>query len=95
MTSALIIIHGFVQGVGFRKFVEKEANKLGLTGWVQNLPASPKGGTNGKVEINAIGEKENIEKLIALCKKGSTIAEVESMDVSWGEDEPGYEFMIL
>jgi len=88
MTSALLIIHGFVQGVGFRKFVEKEAKSLGLSGWVQNL-------SNGTVEINAIGEKENLEKLIEHCKKGTFLAQVEKIDVTWGEEDPGDDFMVL
>ena len=88
MTSALLIIHGMVQGVGYRKFVEKEARKLELSGWVQNLQ-------NGTVEVNAIGEKENLEELIEYCKKGTFLAQVEKIDVTWGEEDPGDDFMIL
>lgn len=88
MTSVHIIISGFVQGVGFRKFVHKEGRRLGLSGWVQNLH-------NGTVEVNAIGEREKLEELIEKCKKGSYFAEVDDVSVEWGEEDSGDDFFIL
>ncbi len=75
-----IIVSGFVQGVGFRKFIRYEARKLNLTGFVRNMP-------NETVEIVAFGEKENLEKLIAKAKKGSFIAEVKNVDIEWNNSE--------
>ncbi|CUT02300.1 Acylphosphatase, partial [Candidatus Kryptonium thompsonii] len=46
---AHIIVKGLVQGVGFRWFVQKHANHLGLKGWTRNL-------SNGDVEIEVEGE---------------------------------------
>ncbi len=80
MTSALITISGYVQGVGYRKFVRQLGRKLGLTGWVQNMP-------DGTVEAKAFGPKEDIELLITMCKKGSYIAEVKDVKAVWGEED--------
>lgn len=76
MHDAHLIITGFVQGVGYRKFVKHEAVKLGLTGWVRNLP-------DGSVEALVQGEKEKIEILIGKCRKGPFLSEVEKVDVVW------------
>ena len=54
--SAHIIILGFVQGVGMRRFIAKKANQLGLSGWVKNLPDS-------RVEVLVQGDKEKIVEL--------------------------------
>lgn len=74
--KAHVFISGFVQGVGFRHFIRKEAGKLGLWVSVQNLP-------DGRVEALLEGEKENIDKMIALCRKGPFLAEVEDVVVEW------------
>lgn len=79
MTDAHLIIKGFVQGVGYRKWARKMAQENGITGWVRNLP-------DGSVEALLQGEKEIIEKLINDYKKGPFLSEVESVDVVW-EDE--------
>ncbi|RJQ38165.1 acylphosphatase [Candidatus Microgenomates bacterium] len=90
MEQAHIIISGFVQGVGFRHFVKKNAIKLGLTGWVRNTQ-------DGKVEAIFQGEKENIEEIIKVCKKGPFISEVKNMEVKWEEGKEkfaGFEIVI-
>lgn len=88
MKDAHIIVTGFVQGVGFRKFVKHGASKLGLTGWVRNLP-------DGSVEALIQGQKEKIDTLIALCKKGPFLSEVEEIDLVWEETkETFFEFTI-
>lgn len=78
MKQAHLFIHGFVQGVGFRQFVRKNANTLELTGWVRNTP-------NNSVEVVVQGLEKNIEQLIALCKKGPFLAEVEDIQVQYSE----------
>jgi len=50
-------VTGTVQGVFFRANTKNEAGKLGLTGWVKNLP-------NGKVEVEASGEEKKLKKLL-------------------------------
>ncbi len=73
---AHIFIQGLVQGVFFRSFVRSEANMLGVKGWVKNL-------SDGRVEAVLEGDKDQIEKLIELCKKGPPNARVESVAIEW------------
>jgi acylphosphatase len=88
MKVAHILIFGQVQGVGYRQFVKKEAKKLGLVGWVRNLP-------EGTVEAEVNGLDESIEKFIKACKKGPYLSEVKAVDVDWQEkDFPYREFVI-
>jgi acylphosphatase len=82
--QARIYISGFVQGIGFRYFVKSNARKLGLKGWVQNVP-------EGKVEVLAQGEKEAIGKLIKLCEKGPFLSEVKSAIVVWDKEEEQFD----
>jgi len=87
--QARIFILGFVQGVGLRKFIKKNALNLSLKGWVKNLP-------DGRVEALVQGSKENIEKLIKICEKGSFFADVKSIQVEWGQLEDAFEdFVVL
>lgn len=83
-----LLIFGFVQGVGFRKFVEKEARKLGLVGWVRNLP-------EGTVEAEVAGPQEKVEQLIEECKKGPFLSEVKAVEVEWEEKDFDYTEFVL
>ena len=84
-----IFISGFVQGIGFRQFIKSNAQKLGLKGWVKNLP-------EGRVEALFNGEEHKIEEMIALCKKGPFLSEVENVEIIWEETEEKFEeFEIL
>lgn len=70
MTSCLHIqVKGRVQGVGFRASTRKQAFKLGVNGFVRNLP-------DGDVEIVAIGDQAAVQKLVAWCHKGPVFAKV-------------------
>lgn len=87
--TAKVIVSGFVQGVRYRKFVEKKAKGLGLRGWVKNLPDT-------RVEAYFSGEKELIEKIIEMLWEGSFLAQVRSVNVEWEEDgEDHSEFIIV
>ncbi|MBM3422911.1 MAG: acylphosphatase [Chlorobi bacterium] len=63
MKRARIVVSGLVQGVGFRMFVERTAGKLGISGWVRNLP-------DGTVEIEAQGPETLVEELARQAAKG-------------------------
>lgn len=76
MKTAHVIVSGFVQGIGYRSFVKKNAVKLGLTGFVRNIE-------NGRVEALFQGDKEKIEEMILLCKKGPYLSEVKNVEVDW------------
>ena len=73
---AHIIVRGMVQGVGFRWFVAREAQKLGLAGFVRNL-------ADGGVEVEAEGERGTVEQLIALLKVGPRTADVRDLHITW------------
>ena len=66
---------GQVQGVFYRAGARREALRLGLTGWVRNLP-------DGSVEVIAEGEENQVEKLINWCRRGPPLAIVRSVEVN-------------
>ena len=68
-----IRVTGRVQGVYFRAFTEKQARKLGVKGSVKNL-------TDGRVEIIAEAEQDQLDKMIAWCHKGPLLANVTHVD---------------
>ena len=80
---AHIIISGFVQGIGYRQFAKKIAQKENLKGWVKNIP-------NGRVEIGIAGPKEKIDKTLVSFKKGSFLSEVKDIKIEWEEKEPDF-----
>lgn len=86
--QAHIFILGFVQGVGFRRFVKSKAKSLNLTGWVKNLP-------DGRVEAVATGDKNKIDMLIKFIEKGSFFSEVKSVQISLEEEETFNSFEII
>jgi acylphosphatase len=58
-----LLIHGRVQGVGYRAFVQAEAQRRGLAGWTRNL-------RSGEVEAVVAGPGEAVEAFVAACRKG-------------------------
>ena len=76
-------IHGFVQHVGFRNFVRKNAVKLGITGWVKN-------NFDGTVEAVFEGDDGAVSEIIEKCKTGSLLSIVDKVEVR--EEEPRKEF---
>ncbi len=73
---AQVIVHGLVQGVYFRASTKEEAVKLGVGGWVRNLP-------DGTVEAVFEGEKKKVEAVVAWCYKGPPGARVTKVDLTW------------
>lgn len=69
-------VRGRVQGVFFRASTQREARRLGLTGWVKNRPDS-------SVEILAEGEEDALKELISWANHGPTAARVDRVDVRW------------
>ena len=81
---AEIVVNGLVQGVGYRYFVQREANKLGLKGFVKNL-------YTGEVLTVVEGERVVVEEMINKLKIGPRNASVKSCRVDW--QEPASEFL--
>ena len=73
---AHIQVAGRVQGVFFRQTTAEEANRIGVTGWVKNLP-------NGDVEAVIEGTQENVDRLIVWCHHGPPAARVDGVSISW------------
>ncbi len=71
-----LIVHGRVQGVGFRYHTRMQATQLDLAGYVRNLPDST-------VEIVAEGARPALEKLIDWAQKGSPAATVERLEPTY------------
>ena len=76
-----------MQGVGFRYFVERSANALGLAGWVRNLD-------DGDVEVYAVGNPAQLSELAGLLWKGPRWAEVRGVDESEAPLERHHGFSI-
>jgi len=68
-------ISGRVQGVGFRFFVQCEAEALGVRGWVHNR-------RNGDVEAVFAGPEDAVTALCATCRHGPDHARVERIDIT-------------
>ena len=67
------VVRGEVQGVGFRWSVQREAGRLGLTGYAENLP-------DGSVRVEAEGAPDRLDQLEAFLHQGPRWAEVQSLD---------------
>jgi acylphosphatase len=70
-----LIIHGRVQGVGYRAWMVARARALGVNGWVRNR-------TDGSVEAVISGHTDSIEHMVAACHEGPLAARVTQVDVS-------------
>jgi acylphosphatase len=74
MRQAHVYISGKVQGVFFRDSTRREADKLGVKGWVRNLP-------DGRVEALFQGEPKAVDELLRWCVRGPPAARVEDVEV--------------
>lgn len=89
-----LIVHGRVQGVGYRAFVEHEAKRRELNGWVRNC-------ADGTVEALLAGDVAVVEDMIAACRRGPFGARVDAIDRAPGhaaalkERRPGQAFSVL
>ena len=75
---AKILITGLVQGVFFRREMTDHARRLGISGWVKNLP-------DGRVEAVAEGEKARLDELVRFCHVGPRGAVVRRVEVEWSD----------
>ena len=77
---AHLYVSGQVQGVFFRDSARKRAERLGLTGWVKNLP-------DGRVEALFEGPSEKVREMVRWCEQGPSQAEVEDVDTDFEAPE--------
>ncbi len=89
-----LVMRGRVQGVGYRAFVEHEALRLGLEGWVRNR-------RDGTVEAVLSGADDVVAVMIDACRRGPPAARVEAVDAEEGDMKlleqrrPGERFSVL
>ena len=72
--QARLSITGRVQGVGYRDWAMRTAERLGLSGWVRNR-------MDGSVEALVVGEDAAVGEMIEACRRGPRLAEVDAVDV--------------
>ena len=77
MSAARFLVHGRVQGVGFRWFVSRQAQTLGVTGYVRNL-------VDGSVEVFASATDpavlQRLEQMLGRGPRGAAVVSVERED---------------
>jgi acylphosphatase len=73
---AHLLVSGRVQGVFYRANTCDEARRLGLTGWVRNLP-------DGRVEALVEGEEDRLKRLLDWCRRGPPGATVRGVEIRW------------
>ena len=72
-----VIISGHVQGVGYRYFTKKQADRSGdIKGTVRNLE-------DGRVEVVAEGPEQSMRRLLTILEKGPVFFRVTDMKVVW------------
>lgn len=77
-TRLTALLSGHVQGVGLRRFVQRHALDLGISGSAENL-------SDGRVEVVAEGWRDDLELLLVRMKMGTAHSEITDMEVNWSE----------
>ncbi|GAC1432413.1 MAG: acylphosphatase [Terriglobales bacterium] len=72
-TARRFLVHGRVQGVGFRWFVEREAHVLGIAGWVRN-------NADASVEVLAMGTPAQLFAVRSQLQRGPRAARVDRVE---------------
>lgn len=80
-------VSGRVQGVFFRDSARREANRLGVSGWISNLP-------DGRVEAVFEGDSYSVREMVRWCESGPPEASVESVDASYEEPRGDSDFEV-
>jgi acylphosphatase len=83
-----LMIHGRVQGVGYRAWMAATARQLCITGWARNR-------REGTVEAIIHGEETELDDLIALCQSGPPAAQVEHIDIAISDITAPESFLTL
>ncbi|GAA2452157.1 acylphosphatase [Agromyces soli] len=70
-----VLVSGHVQGVGYRYLARKHAERLGIAGWVRNLP-------DGRVEAEIEGEDAAVETMLRRLEAGPPGSRVTGLEVA-------------
>ena len=81
VTACHLLITGHVQGVFFRQTTLHQARRLGVSGWVRNLP-------DGRVEVKAWGNGEAVNALARWCHTGPANALVTDVSIEETHQRP-------
>lgn len=73
---ARVVVTGVVQGVYYRAHARDKALRLGVTGWIRNLP-------DGAVEVVLEGNEPAVRAMLDWCRRGSPRAAVTGVAVTW------------
>lgn len=73
-TRIRLLVHGSVQGVGFRFAAREAASECSVTGWVRNLP-------DGSVEIVAQGSADAVARMTSWAQRGPRYAVVDRVQI--------------
>jgi acylphosphatase len=79
-TTLHLTIHGHVHGVFYRDSMQREAERLAITGWVRNCG-------NGTVEAIVQGETSAVETIVQWARRGPEHAQVEHVGINPGDGE--------
>jgi acylphosphatase len=79
--SVHILVRGDVQGVGYRAWVQRQAQLHDLAGWVRNR-------RDGTVEAVFSGPDDKIGIMLAACRQGPSSAQVSAVDILPDADRP-------
>ena len=82
MIARRVVVHGRVQGVGYRDAMCDAAGRARVGGWVRNR-------RDGTVEALVQGEPAAVESVLAWCRRGPPAARVASVVVHEVVPEPG------
>jgi acylphosphatase len=77
-----VYVSGIVQGVFFRDFTQRQAERNSVGGWVRNL-------RDGRVEAVAEGDAGSIERWLAELRQGPPSGRVDNVEVTRNEPEEG------
>ncbi|WP_282034323.1 acylphosphatase [Metabacillus indicus] len=83
MKTIHLIVHGHVQGVGFRYFAQSAAQSKKVTGWVRNKE-------DGTVEAAAQGTENQLQSFVDTLRSGNRYARVEEIKVSEADQDQTY-----
>jgi len=81
MIARRVVIHGLVQGVGYRDAMVAAAACHGVAGWVRNSPG-------GTVEALVQGAPEDVDAVLAWCRRGPRPARVAAVEAAVAEADP-------